>query len=361
MDLNAALTVLCIVMTKLPSRMELQIRLRLIFTSVLAFCLHMQTAIAQQQYNNVSGYTCTGAYSTCQSYAFYRTRGSQNLTIIDSLFNTSSAGIANASGSPPALATGTPLPDQIPLSDQIPLYVPIACNSFKGIYQVRSRYVVVPQDTMLIIANRTYQGLTTYSAIQAANPTVVVTNMSIGQMLNIPLRCACPSTQQSRVGSRFLLSYSTFPLETIYHISERFSVSVSDLEDANGVTDQMALELDAFSTLLIPLAALVPLNSSNFASPIQAPFASPVSAPTLCPAIATSKDPSKRLLYIGIHVGAVGVALAAILAHVLCATFRQEEYWCNRGGASLPHDASSSQGLDGLHCSWPYSHLWQRQ
>lgn len=250
-------------MTTLPSGMALQFWLRLIFTLVLGFCLQMQTAIAQQDYNNDTGYACTGARSTCQDYAVYRTQGSQNLTTIASVFNTSAARIANVSGVDPALATVRPF------ADQTLLYVPLACSCFNGTYQARITHVVMPQDTMIIIANDTFQGLTTYLAIQAANPTVDAKNMSIGQLLNIPLRCACPSTEQLRVGSQFLVAYSIFPQETIVNISKRFNVSESDLEAANGVTDQMAQKLNPFSTLLIPLPALVPLNSSNLALPPQ--------------------------------------------------------------------------------------------
>ena len=301
-------------MTTLPSRMELQIWLQVIFTLVQALCLQMQTAIAQEDYSNVTGYACTGARSTCRSYAVYRTQKSQNLTTIASLFNTSSEGIVNASGINPALATLN-----IPFADQTLLYVPLACSCVNGTYQALIEYIVEPQDTMIIIANGTYQGLTTYPAIAVANPSVVATDMSVGQLLNIPLRCACPSTQQLMDGSQILITYSIFPQENMSKISERFNVSVSDLEYANGLTEDMAQELTAFSTLLIPLAALVPLNSSNFASPPQAPPAILALAPSL---IGSFEDQSKTPLYIGVAVGAFGVTLAVILACVLCATVR---------------------------------------
>ncbi|KAG0568631.1 hypothetical protein KC19_6G034500 [Ceratodon purpureus] len=305
-------------MTALSSGMALQIWFRNIFTFVLWLCLQIQIAIAQEDYNNVTGYACTGARSTCQSYTVYRTEGSQNLSTIASNFNTSATEIANASGVDPTLVTLRPF------GDHTLLYVPLACSCFNGTYQSRIWYAVMPLDTMLIIANSTFQGLTTYPAIQAANPTVVPTNMSIGQLLNIPLQCSCPSTEQLRVGSQLLVTYSIFPQDTIVDISKRFNVSESDIEDANGVTDQMAQKLVPFSILLIPLPALVPLNSSNFALPPQAdPPLTPAQVPSLSgPAMASSKDPSEIPLDIAVAVGAVAGALAAILACVLCTTVR---------------------------------------
>lgn len=287
-----------------------QIQWRRIILLLLAVAFS-HPASAQQQYNNVSGYACTrGAATSCQSYAFYRTQGSEStLASIATLFNTSSSGIANVSGIDPGQTT--------PFPDQTLMYIPLACHCANGTYQASTSHVVAQSETMFIIANSTYEGLTTYQAIEAANPTVNATAMEVGQLLKIPLRCACPSTAQREGGSQLLLSYAIFSGETLSLISGRFNVSVADIEAANNITDPSTLL--AFSTLLIPLPALVPLNSSTLAPPPPPPNAP---APTPSPASSTTraKDPSNTPLYIGIAVGAAGLALAAILACLLCAT-----------------------------------------
>lgn len=289
-----------------------QIQWRRVISMLLLAVAFSLPASAQQQYNNVSGYACTGAASSCQSYAFYRTQGGvSTLASIASIFNTSAAGIANASGIDPTQTT--------PFADQTLIYVPLACSCANGTYHAPTRHTVAPSETMFIIANSTYQGLTTYQAIQAANPAVNVTAMEIGQVLNIPLRCACPSTAQRRAGARILLSYSIFPLETLSLISGRFNVSVAELEAANNVTDPSLL---AFTTLLIPLPTLIPLNSSSLSPPPPPPLATPAPAPST-PILTSSKDPSNTPLYIGVAVGAAGLAVALILACVLCATIRR--------------------------------------
>jgi hypothetical protein len=187
---------------------------------------------------------------------------------------------------------------------------------------------------MYLIANGTFEGLTTYEAIEAANPTVVANNMTIGAVLKIPLRCACPSTAQRRNGSRILLSYVIYPLETLYLIGQKFNTSVQELEDANNVTDPSLLQ--AFSTLLVPLVTLTPLSS--FAPPPAPPTASPAPAPSTPAAVISSKDPSKWPLYVGIAVGAVGLALAAVLACLLCMTVRHYRRILD----DLDNDASKS-------------------
>ena len=302
----------CVVMT--PAEMGFrEVRLLLICTLLLISAFEIQTASAQQQYNSTGGYACTGASRTCQTYAFYRTQGSQSTPeSLALLFNTSAEGIANASGIAPANLTS-------PLADLTPLYIPLSCGCENGTYQAPTSHQIVSGDTLYVIANSTYEGLTTYQAIQAANPSVNMLNLPINQVLKIPLRCACPSTAQRGNGSSILLSYIIFPQETLYLIGNRFNVSVQDLEAANSVTDPATVT--AFSTLLIPLATLTPLTSSGFAPPPPPPIAP---GPSLAPSapVISPKDPSKWPLYVGIAVGAFGLSVAAVLACLLCATIR---------------------------------------
>lgn len=290
-----------------------EVCLLLLISTLVLFCLEIQTASAQQQYNNVSGYACTGATRTCQSYAFYRTQGNQStLESLALLFNTSAAGIANASSIDAANVT-------IPFADSTPLYIPLSCGCVNGVYEAPTPWKVASGDTMYNIANSTFEGITTFQAIQAANPGVIPENMTIGGLLKIPLRCACPSTGQRRNGSRILLSYVIYPLETLYLIGSKFNVSAQELLDANNGTDPS--KLVPFSTLLVPLATLTPLTSSSFAPPPAPPtVASPSPAPSAPAALVSSKDPSKWPLYVGIAVGAIGLALAALFACLLCMT-----------------------------------------
>ncbi|CAM6047285.1 unnamed protein product [Sphagnum compactum] len=144
---------------------------------------------AQQAYNNVNGYTCAAADSLgCTSYTLYRTQSSkEDLTTVSALFNTPTSIIAQISGlklTTSSLPVGTPL------------YIPLACNCVQNSYQgnVSRNYQaisvslqVVSGNTFWLLANNTYAGLTTYQAIEAANPTLVPTALESSQV-TIPLR-----------------------------------------------------------------------------------------------------------------------------------------------------------------------------
>jgi hypothetical protein len=218
---------------------------------------------AQQAYNNVNGYTCAAAESQgCTSYTLYRTQSSEeDLTTVSALFNTSTSIIAGISGlnlTTSSLPVGTPL------------YIPLACNCVQNSYQgnVSRTYQaivscqLVSGNTFFLIANNTYAGLTTYQAIEAANPTLMPTDLRIGTQVIIPLRCACPSATQN--GTKILLSFVLFPNENFSIVSSYFNVSHTDLGTANEITVNTPLQ--PFSTLLIPLVNLPPLSSIKFIS-----------------------------------------------------------------------------------------------
>jgi hypothetical protein len=229
----------------------------------LLLLLMLQGSNAQQAYNSVNGYTCTAAESQgCTSYTLYRTQSSkEDLTTVSALFNRPTSIIAGISGL--NVTTGS-----LPVGT--PLYIPLACNcvqnSYQGnvsrTYQAIVSWQIVSGNTFSKIANNTYAGLTTYQAIEAANPTLVPTDLQIGNQVAIPLRCACPSATQN--GTKILLSFVVFPNENFSIVSSYFNVSQTDLGIANEIT--VSTLLQPFSTLLIPLVNLPPLSSIKFIS-----------------------------------------------------------------------------------------------
>jgi serine/threonine protein kinase len=231
---------------------------------LLLLLLMLHGSNAQQAYNNVNGYTCAAAESQgCTSYTLYRTQSSQeDLTTVSALFDTTPSVIARISSlnlTTSSLPVGTPL------------YIPLACNCVQNSYQgnvsrtyqaISVSLQVVSGNTFWLLANNTYAGLTTYQAIEAANPTLVPTDLQIGSQVKIPLRCACPSATQN--GTIFLLSFVLFPNENFSIVSSYFNVSHTDLGTANEIT--VSTPLQPFSTLLIPLISLPPLPSIKFIS-----------------------------------------------------------------------------------------------
>lgn len=235
----------------------------LLISTLLILALQFQPISAQQPYNNVTGYLCTGAAQTCQAYAYYRTQGANStLNSTATLFNTTVAAIANAN-----TTLNTTSPNAL-LADAIGLTIPLACGCYNGTYQSPTTYKVVSGDTMVHIANSTFEGLVSYQAIMAANPSIVPTLMQIGDNLKIPVRCACPTTPQALAGTEYLLSYAVYPNEDLTTISKKFNVSVTEVQAANTWPNTT---VEAFSTVLVPLKAKG--SGSNGGGPAPAPSA----------------------------------------------------------------------------------------
>ncbi|CAK9257083.1 unnamed protein product [Sphagnum jensenii] len=313
---------------------------QLLFPILLVMMMMMgHGANAQQAYNvNGSGYTCAAQSPSCTSYALYRTQGSgENLTYVSGLFNTTAEAIANVSSSTGGLNLTANSAASLPAGT--PLFIPLACNcvrrSYQGnvsrTYEATVIWTIVEGNTFFLIANNTYEGLTTYQAIEAANPTQVPTDLHLNSLSTIPLQCACPSTRQ--VGTRFLLSFAVFPQESSLGVlSSYFNVSVADLEAANEINATTTLQ--PFSTLLVPLVRLPLLSSISFRpeSSSSAPTAavSPstqLSPPSLPPSSSSSSGngSSNKNLYVGVGIGlGIGLVVASLIGICLVLLCRRK-------------------------------------
>lgn len=278
-------------------------------------------ASAQQLYNDVNGYACTGQTQNCTTYAMYRTQSSQEtFTTVGKLFNLTAKEVANDSGM--NLTTAA-------LAAKTALYIKLSCGCTNGTYRGTVTHKVVALDTYSALANNTYEGLTTYQAMEAANPAYLPTGLQIGQVLDVPLRCACPSASQTANGTKLLLTYVIFPQETLGIMSGYFGNSLADLEAANNVTATTVLQ--AFSTFLIPLKALKALSAISFVYPTPT-SPSPPPPPTssnnnssASTGATVTKSASNTPLYIGIAVGVLGLVLAAVFGALLLLVTRRRQ------------------------------------
>lgn len=251
--------------------------------------------------SSVLGYTCNGtaAARACDSYLIYRSApplyGSP--VSISYLLNASVADVASAN----AVPTVSPLA----ASSLALAPVPCACTP-AGYYQHNASYTVQfpGQETYFIIANITYQGLTTCQALIAQNPRIGSRDLARGNVLTVPLRCACPSPAQAAAGVRHLLSYLVTWGDDVSSIAARFRVDPQAVLDANGLA--AADTIFPFTTLLIPLRAAP--TPDMLASP--APPPAPASTPP--PSGSGSGSGSGKWIGVGVGVGCGALALAAI-------------------------------------------------
>ncbi|CAN0864406.1 LysM domain receptor-like kinase 4 [Linum grandiflorum] len=284
------------------------------FLSLSIFCLFLSVLYcfsvvvqAQQAYigqgtndcsttaNSALGYSCNGVNRTCQSYLTFRAQPPY----------TTVASISTLLGSDPSqLAAINSVPETSTFGTDQLVLVPVTCSCSGSYYRSNSSFVVRNGDNLYRIANETLQGLSTCQAIGNGSRTV---NIFPGQTLEIPLRCACPTRNQTRQGINYLLSYLITWGDTASSASDRFDGNMRWTLQANGLTEQSATVFP-FTTLLVPLQNPPSSNQTTVAAPSTPPppmvFTPPISPPS-------SSSSNKSWVYVVSGVfGGVAVTLA---------------------------------------------------
>jgi hypothetical protein len=282
---------------------------------VLLFLMMMHGVCAQQaaSSNSTNIYTCTSLQQFCSTSILYRTQSSdENLTSVSTLFNTSASIIANASGLS-NLTSST----AAPVAYATPFYIPVNCScqnrNNAQTYETLVDRTINHGDTFAIVANE-YEGLTTYQAIEAANPNLEPTALQINTSFSVPLNCACPSRRQLRRGDKLVLSFVNFPSETLSMVRSYFNLTPAQLAAANDLNASTESNIKAFTTILVPLVNLPPLSSINFI-PQGAPASAPSPAPNISNSGNGSSSSSNKKLYAGIGIGiGAGLIFALLVA-----------------------------------------------
>lgn len=229
--------------------------------------LFLQTSNCQQYYLNnrqldclenpsiSKGYLCNGIQTSCVSF----------LTFISSPPYDSPTRIARLLGSEPssiALINNISSINNINPSQKL-IIVPISCSCTGSIYQHKAPYTVQDKsETYFSIANNTYQGLTTCQALMGQN-YYDYRDLEVGLELMIPLRCACPSSNQTASGVISLLAYMVTWGDTISSIGERFGVDEASILEANKLS--MTSIIFPFTPILVPFKTESCLmNPTNF-------------------------------------------------------------------------------------------------
>ena len=270
-----------------------------------------QNACYATNASSVLGYVCnatTASARACDSYLVFRASPPlySSPVSISYLLNASVPATATATGGVPAVSP-------LPASSLVLAPVPCACTP-GGYFQHNASYTIqFAGETYFILANLTYQGLTTCQALIAQNPLHDSRGLVEGNNLTVPLRCACPSPAQAARGVRHLLSYLVTWGDDVTSIAARFRVTAREVLDANSLdADQIIFP---FTTLLIPLRD--PPTPDMLASPAPPP------APT--PPAPSGGSGSGKWVGVGVGVGCGALALAGILGLLLLRARRRRQ------------------------------------
>lgn len=230
----------------------------------------------------VLGYTYNGISPSCQAYLTFRSQ--PPFDSVSSISNLLAADPSELSQLNSVPVDTTFEPDKMVL-------VPVNCSTSGSgpYYQANASYVVQSGDGFFVIANNTFQGLSTCQALQAQN-NVTATNLSIGMRISVPLRCACPTKTQSDVGAKYLLSYLVTRGQDVQTLSNIFGMDTGRILEANGLSIEDPV-IYPFTTLLIPLQ-----NPPSTNQTIQPPTSAPPPPPPPVPSSSDSSD--KTWIYV---------------------------------------------------------------
>ncbi|XP_059642802.1 lysM domain receptor-like kinase 4 [Cornus florida] len=245
---------------------------------------------------SVLGYTCNGVNPTCQAYLTFRSQPPYNtVSSISDLLD----------ADPSQLSQLNSVPDNTTFETDKMVLVPVNCSCSGEYYQSNASYVVDHGNSDFLIANNTFQGLSTCQALAAQNRNNVTRNLYSGTIISVPLRCACPTKNQTDMGVRYLLSYLITWSQTVSVISAMFGVDTGRTLEANGLSEQ-DFTIYPFTTLLVPLQN--PPSSSQTGAPPPPPPSPPPPPPTL-----PSSNNKSNKTWVYVVAGVLGGA-ATILA-----------------------------------------------
>ncbi|OVA04566.1 Protein kinase domain [Macleaya cordata] len=247
---------------------------------------------------SVLGYSCNGQSPSCQAYLIFRSLPP---------YNTVSSISKLLASDPSQLSQLNSVSETSTFQTNKEVIVPINCSCSGKYYQTNSSYVIEDNNTYLLIANDTYQGLSTCQALQDQN-NLLTRNLFTGTRITVPLRCACPTKNQTDNGVKYLLSYIVTWGDFVSSISERFGVDTGRTLEANELSEQDAT-VYPFTTLLVPLQN--PPSSSQTIVPPPPPSPSPPPPPP-------SDKKKKTWVYVIVGVVAASVSVLVVSIVILC-------------------------------------------
>ncbi|XP_048132539.1 wall-associated receptor kinase-like 9 [Rhodamnia argentea] len=195
--------------------------------------------------SKLKGYLCSSPQA-CQSFVTFRSTSPFNSPLtIASLLGSDALAIATVSN----IRSAT---EKIPDGNLV--IVPVSCFCSGSIYQHQASYTVAKSETYFTIANNIFQGLSTCSALLDQN-YYAEDDLVAGAQLLVPLRCTCPSSNQTVNGVKSLLTYMVTAGDSVYSIAKRYGATLQSVQEANMMTDP--------SIIYTSTPILVPLNCAK--------------------------------------------------------------------------------------------------
>ncbi|XP_050222821.1 protein LYK5-like [Mercurialis annua] len=205
-----------------------------------------------------SKYTCN---SNCSTYIVYRAQ-QDFLTIssVASLFNLTESDLRDANH----------LKEDDSLSLGREIIIPVSCNCIGGFSQAIFIYNFSGRDSVNEIACGVFEGLVKAQSLVDNNPSLIRGNNNPDRYLvNVPIRCACPDSNQLRVGVKNLVTYPVLEGDRTGLIASKFGISEKTIWDANNLGKYDAIFPQ--TTLLVPTGGVPDINWNISSVPNNSP------------------------------------------------------------------------------------------
>ncbi|KAJ9170811.1 hypothetical protein P3X46_018885 [Hevea brasiliensis] len=189
-------------------------------------------------------YSCNGKKQSCKTFLIYKSQPPYNTV----------SSIANLTSSDPLeLSRINNISRITVLPTDKEVLIPVICSCSGQYYQANTSYTVSSiDDTYFTIANNTYEGLSTCNSLMREN-NYSEFSLDVGMKLRVPLRCACPTSNQTANGTQYLLTYLVSWGDEVPAVGKRFNANIERVIYANGFSKD-DLTLFPFTTILVPLS-----------------------------------------------------------------------------------------------------------
>lgn len=283
-----------------------------IFTLFFFFISNISIILGQQPYiglatnacprkgdsKSIRGYTCNGESHTCQAYLTFRTQPIySSISTISSLLGSNPSQLAEINS--------VSLNETFETNKMV--IVPVNCSCSGNYYQANTSYVFQNTDTYFIVANNTFEGLSTCQALMHENHNPG--DVYPGRKLLVPLRCACPTKNQTEKNIKYLLSYLVDWSDSVSFISDKFGVNFRTTLEANTLSLTQSM-IYPFTTLLVPLF------DKPSSSQIQTHHSLSSSPPS---SSSSSTDKKSKKTWVYVIVGVLGGVVIVVFILVLYA------------------------------------------
>ncbi|XP_022755876.1 lysM domain receptor-like kinase 4 [Durio zibethinus] len=254
------------------------------------------TAESQVQGSN---YLCTPEDFPCDTYIVYRAQKDfQSMSSISSLFNLSVFDLLEINHMTEANSSNLKLRREI--------IIPLECSCAGSFFQSIFLYLFLRTDSFASVACGVFEGLLKAQSLKEENPDSEH-NVPGDFMIKVPIRCACPNSNQRKNGVTFLVTYPVIENDHTNLIASKFGVPEEVIWDANKL--QPFPTIFPLTTLLVPTKDVPVVNSDV---PEDLPSSPRVASPLV--KIEPSNKKSKHLssyIFLGLGVLAVVILLIA--------------------------------------------------